>query len=112
MNKHFFLQAVLVGIISLKYVQPLDIYGLLKGVRTVGKHSLRNSVHVQNEFSSPGSAINFLFLGDWGYVGENQTLIATQMGYWAEEHHASFVVALGDNFYGKLLPRTGEFVSL
>jgi hypothetical protein len=98
-NKHF-LWFVLLGVISLKYVQPLDLYGLLKGVKTTGKQNLRNSVRVQNEFSIPGSAINFLFLGDWGYVGENQTFIATQMGYWAEEHDASFVVALGDNFYG------------
>lgn len=42
-----------------------------------------------------------MLLGDWGLPGFNQTLIATQMAMWAEQHHANFVVALGDNFYCK-----------
>lgn len=43
--------------------------------------------------------VSFMLLGDWGLPGFNQTLIAGQMATWAEQHHANFVVALGDNFY-------------
>lgn len=48
------------------------------------------------------SSVNFLFFGDWGYAGTNQSLIAAQMGDWAGENKAKFVVSLGDNFYSKL----------
>ena len=45
------------------------------------------------------NAVSFLLLGDWGLSGSNQTMIAKEMGVWAQQHNASFVVALGDNFY-------------
>lgn len=48
------------------------------------------------------STVDFLFLGDWGVPGVNQTLVANQMGNWSEQHLADFVVSLGDNFYGKV----------
>lgn len=43
--------------------------------------------------------LTFLALGDWGYIGANQTAVAAQMGVYAAQTNASFVVALGDNFY-------------
>lgn len=43
--------------------------------------------------------VSFLLIGDWGIPGLNQTMIAAQMGDWALKNKASFVVALGDNFY-------------
>ena len=45
--------------------------------------------------------LSFLLLGDWGLPGSNQSLIAEQMDIWAQQHRASFIVALGDNFYCK-----------
>lgn len=48
-------------------------------------------------------ALPFLFHGDWGSAGENQTLIGQHMGMWAEAHNALFLIALGDNFYCKCL---------
>ena len=45
------------------------------------------------------SSVNFALLGDWGLPCQNQSLIAQQMGIWAELNEANFVVALGDNFY-------------
>lgn len=45
--------------------------------------------------------LNFLFFGDWGYSGHNQTLVAQEMGYWSGNHSAKFLIALGDNFYSK-----------
>ena len=50
---------------------------------------------------SASNSINFLFLGDWGYAGTNQSLIASQMGDWAGQNKADFVISLGDNFYSK-----------
>ena len=55
-------------------------------------------IWASNAVREEGS-LNFLFHGDWGYPGENQTLIAEQMGIWAEKNEAEFVIALGDNFY-------------
>jgi len=50
-----------------------------------------------------GANLNFLFFGDWGVAGENQTIIAESMGSWAQDNNSSFVIALGDNFYCKFL---------
>lgn len=50
---------------------------------------------------APLDTVSFLLIGDWGIPGLNQTMIATQMGDWAQQNKASFVVALGDNFYCK-----------
>ena len=45
------------------------------------------------------SSLSFLFLGDWGWTGVNQSSVADQMSLWSSENDASFVIALGDNFY-------------
>lgn len=50
------------------------------------------------------ATVNFLFHGDWGWPGVNQTLIGWQMGNWSQAHNADFLIALGDNFYRKPLP--------
>lgn len=47
------------------------------------------------------SSLDFLFHGDWGWPGENQTLVAQQMATWSLARQADFLVALGDNFYRK-----------
>jgi tartrate-resistant acid phosphatase type 5 len=41
----------------------------------------------------------FIFHGDWGWNSANQTKVAYQMGETAAAKDASFVIALGDNFY-------------
>jgi hypothetical protein len=51
-------------------------------------------------------SVNFLFIGDWGVTGINQTMIADQMGIWSQKNNASFVIALGDNFYRKTFTNT------
>ncbi len=52
--------------------------------------------------ASTDDSLNFLFLGDWGTPGVNQSLIAESMGNWSRLNNAKFVVALGDNFYCEL----------
>ena len=49
----------------------------------------------------PSSALHFMLLGDWGMVGLNQSLVASQMALYASAQRPSpsFIVALGDNFY-------------
>lgn len=48
-------------------------------------------------------SVRFLFHGDWGWPGINQTLVAYQMGNWSFDNKAQFLIALGDNFYSKCL---------
>lgn len=43
--------------------------------------------------------ISFLALGDWGWQGLNQTLVADAMSSWSSNNNGKFVIALGDNFY-------------
>src|SRR5215469_11080152 len=52
-------------------------------------------------FAEPtAGALNFLVFGDWGRKGEqDQVEVANQMSKAAQEMSASFVIALGDNFY-------------
>ncbi|RYY60250.1 MAG: acid phosphatase [Chitinophagaceae bacterium] len=46
------------------------------------------------------SAISFLVMGDWGRNGSpTQKRVAASMGMAAEQLHASFIIATGDNFY-------------
>ena len=45
------------------------------------------------------SSLSFLFLGDYGWPGKNQTEVANQMSIWSSNSKASFVIGLGDNFY-------------
>lgn len=45
------------------------------------------------------ASFNFIVHGDWGWIGENQSLVADQMGRYADMLEARFVIALGDNFY-------------
>lgn len=48
----------------------------------------------------PAKALNFIVMGDWGRNGENyQKEVAAEMGKAAHDLDASFVVAVGDNFY-------------
>ncbi|RXK83097.1 purple acid phosphatase family protein [Filimonas effusa] len=48
----------------------------------------------------PAKALNFIVMGDWGRNGENyQKEVAAGMGKAAHDLDASFVVAVGDNFY-------------
>lgn len=61
----------------------------------------RKSAEKEAMNSNADESVNFLFIGDWGYVGVNQTMIAEQMGIWSQQNNASFVIALGDNFYRK-----------
>ncbi len=44
--------------------------------------------------ADPGS-FNFIMHGDWGWPGVNQSLVADQMGIYAETLDARFVIALG-----------------
>ena len=46
------------------------------------------------QVSQSSGSLNFLFFGDWGLPGTNQSLIAQQMGIWAQEKNAAFVVTL------------------
>lgn len=43
--------------------------------------------------------LNFVSLGDWGYVNTDQANVATQIGIGAAAVNATFLLALGDNFY-------------
>jgi hypothetical protein len=69
-----------------------------------GRHrNLRSNIIQQNNrFNDPKDSVNFVFFGDWGYLGENQTLVASSMSQWTQDNGGKFVIALGDNFYGKL----------
>lgn len=49
--------------------------------------------------AEPQNTLNFIAFGDWGLIGANQSLVAAQMASVASKCNASFVVALGDNFY-------------
>ena len=46
-------------------------------------------------------SVGFLFLGDWGFSGEDQERVAAEMGRYTADpsHDVEFVLALGDNFY-------------
>lgn len=45
-------------------------------------------------------ALNFVVIGDWGRLGENdQQDVSTQMGKTAHDIGAHFVISVGDNFY-------------
>lgn len=52
---------------------------------------------------APPPSLSFSFLGDWGYSGYNQSLVAQSMAVWSMKNNASFVIALGDNFYSKCI---------
>ena len=41
------------------------------------------------------ASFNFIVHGDWGWIGENQSLVADQMGRYADMLDARFVIALG-----------------
>jgi acid phosphatase len=44
--------------------------------------------------------LNFLLVGDWGRNGEpDQMAVARQMGIFAGQLNASFMISVGDNFY-------------
>jgi len=42
-----------------------------------------------------------LIIGDWGDDNDNQYKVGNAMGRWCEENQCEFVLALGDNFYGR-----------
>ncbi len=63
--------------------------------------SLRNGKLSSLKLPPSPAALTFAFLGDWGYVGQNQTMVANSMAKWVDTRNASFVIALGDNFYSK-----------
>lgn len=44
-------------------------------------------------------SLSFMFIGDWGWQGLNQTMVANQMALWSTDNKPEFVIALGDNFY-------------
>ena len=45
-------------------------------------------------------ALNFVVIGDWGRLGENdQQDVSTQMGKTAHDIGARFIISVGDNFY-------------
>ena len=49
---------------------------------------------------APTGTLNFAIIGDWGRQGRpDQKQVAQQMGIACEKASASFVVAVGDNFY-------------
>ena len=52
--------------------------------------------------------LNFLSVGDWGVVNEHQAAVAQQMGVYADQYDAEFVVALGDNFYDNGVASTDD----
>lgn len=47
----------------------------------------------------PADNMHFLSLGDWGKVNSDQSDVAKQMGTYADKFNASFLLAIGDNFY-------------
>lgn len=57
------------------------------------------SLQYGDEISNSSDRINFLCHGDWGWPSRNQTLVAKQLGLYAESLKTSFIIALGDNFY-------------
>lgn len=65
--------------------------------------SLRNGKLSSSILPPSPAALTFAFLGDWGYVGQNQTMVANAMAKWVDARNASFVIALGDNFYSKFI---------
>lgn len=55
-------------------------------------------------------ALTFIAMGDWGRNGEyGQKEVAVQMGKTAKEVSASFVIALGDNFYPSGVASTQDY---
>jgi hypothetical protein len=54
---------------------------------------------VLEDISNPTQSLSFLFHGDWGWPGINQTLVGYAMGNWSVQNDAKFLIALGDNFY-------------
>merc|ERR1711907_911876 len=54
---------------------------------------------------SSGSLLDFMVMGDWGgfqvwpYKTPGEIAVAKHLGVLAEQHNASFTLALGDNFY-------------
>ncbi|CEM13067.1 unnamed protein product [Vitrella brassicaformis CCMP3155] len=55
------------------------------------------SAAVSGAAESP--SLTFVSLGDWGKLGTGQRNVAKQMGIEAQRLKASFVLAIGDNFY-------------
>lgn len=47
----------------------------------------------------PADNMHFLSLGDWGKVNSDQAAVAKQMGLYAQQFNASFLLAIGDNYY-------------
>jgi len=47
----------------------------------------------------PADSLHFLSLGDWGEVNDDQANVSKQMGLYAAKFNASFLLAVGDNFY-------------
>jgi len=47
----------------------------------------------------PSDSMHFLSLGDWGKVNSDQSNVAKQMSLYAAKFNASFLLAVGDNFY-------------
>lgn len=59
--------------------------------------------------AEPSQTLSFLAVGDWGVEGEaKQRDVAKQMGLAAERYKSSFVVSLGDNFYGSGVASTED----
>jgi hypothetical protein len=61
----------------------------------------RSSEELAQESGDQRASISFLFHGDWGWPGLNQSLVGHQMGNWSQRNRADFLIALGDNFYGQ-----------
>jgi len=47
----------------------------------------------------PANSMHFASLGDWGSVNSDQAAVAKQIGLALTDFNASFLLAIGDNFY-------------
>lgn len=47
----------------------------------------------------PSGSMHFLSLGDWGKQNDDQAAVSYQMAKYADQFNASFLLAVGDNFY-------------
>jgi hypothetical protein len=56
-------------------------------------------VSASSSASAAVSDLRFVSLGDWGAVNADQAAVARQIGIHAESFNASFLLAVGDNFY-------------
>jgi hypothetical protein len=74
------------------------------GLLTAGQFSLLSAEKPKTEF--PDKGLHFLAIGDFGSGNGHQVAVASQMAKFAQTLNAPLagVLALGDNFYGKLLP--------